>query len=1231
MTPSDAAGRPANRLAHETSPYLLQHALNPVDWYPWGEDAWRRARDEDRPVLLSIGYSACHWCHVMERESFEDEDIAALMNANFVCVKVDREERPDLDEVYMAATQALNGGQGGWPMTVFLTPSREPFFAGTYFPPVDAYGRPGFPTLLERIATFWREDRDALVAQAASLCAALRAHGAPAAPALVTTGEIEIAVAELARGFDPVHGGFGPAPKFPPAASLSVLLRHHQRTGDDQALVMVRTTLDGMAAGGIRDHIGGGFARYATDERWLVPHFEKMLYDNALLARIYLEASQASDDARYARVALEILDFVLAEMTGPEGAFYSALDADAEGEEGKFYVWTPAEVDAVVGADAGRCVAAYYDITDAGNWEGKSIPHTPASMESVATRFGMTAADLAVVLGAARPRLYAARRRRVAPATDDKVLVGWNGLMIGAMAEGARVLGDARFLAAGRAAADFLLTTLVRPEGGLYRTWRAGRAHAPAHLEDYAYFCDALIDLSEAGAAPRYLRAALRLAEEMIARFCAADDGAFYSTAHDHETLLFRHREGRDGATPSPNAVAARALVRLSYHFDRLDLRAAATAAIAAHGAEMARHPLLFATALGVVDFLSEAPVEIALVGAPDRAACAALAREVTRRYLPNRIVAHIDPSADTGDAPPLAAGKTLVGGAPALYLCRNFTCATPVTDPAAAAAALAAAAEPRAATAIRTLGEPLPGCATAAGTARYAARMRAALPPPLYATLARTGLSVSRFGFGAYRVSESESAHGEALAHALRRGINVVDTSTNYGDGGSERAIGRTLAVLCARGDVARDEIVVVSKIGYVQGRNLLLARRRAETGRPFPEMVQYAEDCWHCIHPEFLREQLDRSRARLGLATLDVCLLHNPEYFLIHAMQGAGVDLPAARDQFYARLARAFAFLEGEVGRGTIGCYGVSSNTVALAAHAPEATSLERMLDAARVAGGSTHRFRVLQLPLNLIESGAVLDAAGPPGDRTVLETAARLGVGVVINRPLNALGESGMLRLVDVVPTSDGPAPAPDAAAIDDAVREVAGCEDEYRRDIATVLRAAPGAAAPGDLFRWGERLAGAVAGLRGLEQWQHLEEEIVVPAVTRAVRALDGGLSGPLAERWGAWRAGYLPALERLLGLLRATAAARSRAGRGRLREAIDPHLPVVRRHEVLARKALWVLASTPGVDIVLSGMRRAAYVDDAVAVLGWAPLAEVAPIYRAVRETASRLTLFESSS
>lgn len=1209
--------RSPNRLIRETSPYLLQHAYNPVDWYAWGPEALAQAATLNRPILLSIGYSSCHWCHVMERESFENEATAALMNEHFVCIKVDREERPDLDEIYMQATLALNRNQGGWPMTVFLTPDQKPFFAGTYFPPSDRWGRPGFPTLLKKLAEYWEKDRDGVVAQAANLTTRLREGITAPSPTTVGEAELDMAVTQFAEDFDAKLGGFGGAPKFPPATGLSLLLHCYHRTKDPHTLTMVRTTLDAMAAGGICDHIGGGFARYSTDERWLVPHFEKMLYDNALLARVYVEAYQVTGAEHYRRVASETLDYVLKEMTSSEGGFYSATDADSEGVEGKFFVWTPEEIRAVLDNDEeARRVCAYYDVTAAGNWEHKNVLHTAQSLDVVAKELGLSVEELRHTIERAKPRLYAARARRIPPGLDDKVITAWNGMMISAMAEAGRVFGVARYREAAQRACDFLLSTLSKPDGRLLRTYRTGKAHLDAYLEDYAYFAEGLIDTYEAGSHERYLFAAIRLAEQILADFADEQQGGFFTTAIGHEALILRSREGPDGATPSGNAVAAFVLARLSFHVAREDFRQAAAAAVRAYGRQIARYPRAFAKSLIVVDLLTNGPVEIAVIGAADAAGTKALSAAVNRIYLPNRVLAHqAIPEAPT--AHPLLQGKTLINGQPALYVCRNFACGRPITDP-AELLALLNSQQP----AMETMspqkvlsGSLQPGYATVQATAAYAARhihaaSGAGSSAYGFGPFGSTGLTVSRLGFGTYRVGLREAEQREALIKALRAGCNLIDTSTNYMDGESEQLVGSVLQGLMRSGDLARDEVVVVSKIGYVQGQNLTQAQAREKSGKPYPEMVKYGDDIWHCIHPDFLADQLTLSLDRLGLATLDVCLLHNPEYFLSHATKLGGSDsrpLPELRAEFYGRMQRAFEYLEGQVQAGRLRGYGVSSNTSTAGADEPGATSLSRMVDAATLAahkvGSSSHHFTVLQCPMNLYESGAALVAnTGPGNARTLLEEAMRDGIAVLVNRPLNAMPaqRGGVVRLADVsVPRLD--------TTFDVQQRKVAALEEEYRTSLAPGVAHSGQGMLPSDFFRWADELTRIRTQVQGVEHWEQIEQHMIAPHVNQVLRALAEAFTGTVAEQWEAWRDRYVPELLALLRTLQWEAAERSRLRAEELHRTINPSLPESRRSATLSQKALWVLRSTPGVTSVLIGMRSPAYVDDALQMLRWEAL------------------------
>ncbi len=680
-TSTDPAARKPNHLAGETSPYLLQHQFNPVDWYPWGPEALRKAKAENKPIFLSIGYAACHWCHVMERESFESEAIAGILNASFVAIKVDREERPDLDEIYMTAVQSMTG-QGGWPLNVFLTPDGKPFYGGTYFPPEDKYGRPGLPAVLEAVRDAWAARHDELVASATDLAARLRAASETAeAPGDERAGPKQTAraVVDLRSRFDAVWGGFGPAPKFPPHASLALLLREHARTRDASVLKMVTTTLDKMATGGMYDQIGGGFSRYSTDERWLVPHFEKMLYDQALLVPVYVDAWRVTGNPLYRRVVIETLDFVRRELTSPDGGLYASLDADSAGHEGTFYVWTPEEVNGLLGPEAGARFEAAYGIAHGGNFEGKSIPNL------------MGGANESVVetLLPMRAKLMAARAKRVRPATDDKVLTAWNGLMISAFARSYDALGREEDLRSARRAADFVLDRLSKDDR-LHVSWRAGKAHLNAYLDDYAFLARGLVDLYESDFDRRDLDRATRLARTMLARF-ADGRGGFHFTSDDHEPILARTRSTYDDAIPAGSAVAAEVLLRLGLHRDDAELTKAGLAVLAALKPLADRSPAGCATLLNASAYADRRDVlEIAVAGPRTDPGTRALLAAARAPYLPARAIAWLDPAEGAGGLP-LLAGRTLSGGKPAAYVCRNYVCDKPVTDPAILTKALAA------------------------------------------------------------------------------------------------------------------------------------------------------------------------------------------------------------------------------------------------------------------------------------------------------------------------------------------------------------------------------------------------------------------------------------------------------------------------------------------------------------------------------------------------------------
>jgi uncharacterized protein YyaL (SSP411 family) len=667
----------ANHLASETSPYLLQHAENPVDWWPWCEEALALARRERKPILLSIGYAACHWCHVMERESFEDDETAALMNEHFVCIKVDREERPDLDAIYMQATQAMTG-HGGWPMTVFLTPEGEPFYAGTYFPPEDRHGMPSFQRVLRGVADAWANRQDSVTHTTSSM----RELYAASTERTRATGVLDEqlfsrVMSSLVQRYDPRAGGFDAAPKFPPTMVLDFLLRQWARTGEAQALEMVTQTFRRMARGGIYDQVGGGFARYSVDGQWLVPHFEKMLYDNALLIRLGAHLWQATRDLEFRRVTEDTIGWVAREMTSPEGGFYSSLDADSEGHEGRFYVWDASELSTLLGEDA-SLVKAYWGVTPDGNFEGRNILFVPHDAEAVARAQGVTEPELRTAVERATRILYGAREERMRPARDEKILASWNGLMLRALAEAARAFGDEELRALAVRNGEFLFTSLVS-DGRVLRSHKNGESRIPGFLEDYAAIALGAVALYELTFERRWLDRARTLGESIIKLFWDDAAQAFFDTASDSEALVTRPRDVTDNAIPSGSSLATELLLILGDLFDEKEFGAHARYLLETIAEPMARYPTAFGHALGAADLAVRGAVEVAIAGNPADAAFGSLAGVVANRYLPSLVL--------TGGRGKSATGIALLAGReadePTAYVCRAYACDRPTSDPA--------------------------------------------------------------------------------------------------------------------------------------------------------------------------------------------------------------------------------------------------------------------------------------------------------------------------------------------------------------------------------------------------------------------------------------------------------------------------------------------------------------------------------------------------------------------
>ncbi len=672
-----------NRLGREKSPYLLQHANNPVDWYPWGEEAFEKARQEDKPVFLSIGYATCHWCHVMAHESFEDPGIADFLNQFYVSIKVDREERPDVDQIYMSVCQALTG-QGGWPLTIFMTSERSPFFAGTYFPKTSRGGMIGFLDLLRKVHDLWVSDRERVLKGSGEIRRAIQREGrASASGAELDAGTLEKAFHQLRRTFDPTWGGFGTAPKFPTPHHLTFLLRWHRRSRDAQARGMVEKTLDSMRRGGIFDQVGLGFHRYSVDEKWLIPHFEKMLYDQALLALAYTEADQALGKKEYGEVAREIFTYVLRDMTSPDGGFYSAEDADSEGHEGRFYVWTPEEIEEHLGAEEGKLFCRFYGITREGNFEeGRSAPHIPRDLHLFAREEKVDRDDLKRALGAAREKLFEVRNRRAHPLKDDKILTSWNGLMIAALAKGAQAFEDPAYSSAARRAADFILANMRTPSGGLNRRFRQGEVAIPGFLEDYAFLVWGLIELYEATFEVSYLEEASRLQAKTVELFWDPEAGGFYFTGSENEALISRSKEIYDGAIPSGNSAAALNLLRLARMTGNGDWEEKAHRMARVFSKAVSEAPMAYTQFLAFLDFLVGPSQEIVIAGVAGDAESQAAAALIRKRFQPNKVL--LFRPEDKGGRrlsalSPFVAEMHPLDRKTTIFICEGYACKAPI------------------------------------------------------------------------------------------------------------------------------------------------------------------------------------------------------------------------------------------------------------------------------------------------------------------------------------------------------------------------------------------------------------------------------------------------------------------------------------------------------------------------------------------------------------------------
>ncbi len=672
-----------NRLAHEKSPYLLQHAENPVDWYPWGEEAFKRAATQDKPIFLSIGYSSCHWCHVMEEESFESEEVASILNRSFVSIKVDREERPDIDNVYMKICQSMTGS-GGWPLTIIMTPDKKPFFAGTYFPRNARFGRTGIVEVLHKIEHVWKNDREQVLKIGQQAAEFLSAYESKQQQGALKPDVLDEAYEWFREGYDRSHGGFGTAPKFPTPHQLSLLIRLWYRGGHKDALRMTEETLDSMRRGGIFDHLGFGFHRYSTDAKWLVPHFEKMLYDQAMLAIAYAEAYQATGNERHARVFDEVFAYVSRKLTSPEGGFFSAEDADSEGDEGKFYAWSKREILGILGVETGDLFCRYYGITGNEHFEGGSVLHTEVTLEEFAATEKMDAEELEAVLREARETLFDVREKRVHPFLDDKILTDWNGLMIAGLARGAAALGQSEPANAARRAADFILQTMRPGDGRLLHRYRGGEAAIPGYIDDYAFLVWGLIELYEATFDARFLEEALSLTDAMLELFWDEKNGGFYFTGRDEEAVLSRIKEIYDGAVPSGNSIAAYNLLRLGKIAMRRDLEEKADVLFRTFAGVVERHPSGFSQFLAAFDFALGPGREVIIVGDPESDETKQMLEAVRGRFMPNGVVilkAIGEEAAALERIVPFVENMIMIDGRTTVYVCENYSCNFPVTE----------------------------------------------------------------------------------------------------------------------------------------------------------------------------------------------------------------------------------------------------------------------------------------------------------------------------------------------------------------------------------------------------------------------------------------------------------------------------------------------------------------------------------------------------------------------
>ncbi len=1178
--------RHPNRLAQESSPYLLGHANSPIYWFPWGQEALRLAQEKDLPLFVSIGYSASYLCHLMERESFADKAVAATVNEHFIPIQVDREERPDIDAIYMNASWALTGS-GGWPMTVLALPNGEPFFVGTYFPPRSEEGRPGLLELVRKVVELWKDDKKQLLEQAEALAHAVRSAARPRASGGISAETIRVAARQLQKVHDSSFGGFGKPPKFPNKSALSLLLRYHLSAGDQKVLEIVERSLEGMMNGGIYDHLAGGFFCSSTDQRWLVPHFEKTSIDQAQLAELYLEAFQITKNPSYRRIARETFEFLLDEMQSPGGGFFSARGAESEGHEGHGYLWTPRAVRALVDEPSATHFCAFYGITEEGHLAAGSVPHTFTPLREVAKQFGLAETELSQSIELAKHQLKQARADRSAPHIDDKVIVSTNGLVIRSLCHGAQVLGEPRYLQAALGAADFVLGHLRTKDGRLLRSFRGIPSAVNAFVEDYVFLIDGLVSLHELTGGAEYLDAAMSFAEVVLSDFSDQETGALFQTPHQSEEPIARLCQARDGSLPAPNAVACRALHRLATHTARPELAERATRIACAFATEVQATPRAYTELLTAVQGLLRPSLAVVISGDPSSENYEQLTTVATSRFLPFLTCTRVPLGETPSQASALTCGEPPPQGTAIACLHENLIVKPSTSDQQMLEKQLAESLETQARERRQELGrQRLPGKATRKATKDFLDKRGIGKN-----ARSRLGeLSVSALALGSHRIGLDSAEHRQAALAALGEGINLIDTSPSFALGNSERLLGEVLASLHQQG-ADRSCFVLASKVGVALGGAAEQLQQLGALDSPAVALTPGSplESGAYCLDPQFISWQIGTSLERLGVEHLDVVLLQSPEHLLLGGKGPEEVRL---------EVRRAILELEKEVSSGRIGCYGVF--TTRQEAIANDVLSPKHLAHLAHEAAGEDHHFRVVEIPLNLLERRAL----EPQGDDSCLAAQLQaLGLSVWAARPLSAVSSSALVRLVDPPKAPEEQSPPP----LSTARYRVASLEAEFETTLAARLRLA-GLAGQGPLLPLSGDLGRSLEKVESLQQFDLAETTMITPRLRQLLAELDRAFGEDAGQDWARFRGRYVEAVGNYLAAVRAEAIDHNYSLLQRLRQEVPtsaafgqlPGAQVEPAH--FAHWALGLLMEHPAVDITVVGLRSAKQASEALRLL-----------------------------